>query len=432
MARLKWVYLGGGSTRAPGTMASFVAQGDRFQGSEVVLVDLDETRLGLVAALTRKLAEGAGLDLSVCATTDRTAALTDCDAVLSSFRPGGFEMRHLDESIPLKHGVIGQETQGPGGFFMALRSVHVIKELIEEMERLCPKATLYNYTNPVNIVAEAVTHHSDVKTISLCEGPIVFPQELAAAAGLEPNRVEATMAGLNHACWSLDARYDGQDMLPLVREAYLDKRAAGVDPKKLRMLRLAAAMDSLPASYFQYYYFRDELLAELQAKPTTRSEDIMAAVPGYWAHYREQLDAEAPTLDPARSRGGIHELELAFDVMNAHFNDRREVWPVNVPNRGALGDFPDDLVVEVPALIGKHGATPLVQGAMPKAVVGLVKQLGEYQALTAEAAWSGDRRTALQALTSHPLMPSLPVAEALYNEMAHAMKDYLPERLWPG
>ncbi len=431
MARLKWVYLGGGSTRAPGTMASFVAQGENFSGSEVVLVDIDETRLELVAALTRKLAEQAGLDFSVRATTDRGAALTDCDAVLSSFRPGGFELRHLDESIPLKHGVIGQETQGPGGFFMALRSVHIVKGLVEEMERLCPKATLFNYTNPVNIVAEAVTHHSDVRTISLCEGPIVFPRELAAAAGLEPSRVEATMAGLNHACWSLEARYDGQDLLPFVRDAYEDKRAAGVDPKKLRLLRLAATMDTVPASYFQYYYFKDELLAELQAKPTTRSEDIMAAVPGYWAHYREQLDAETPTLDPARSRGGIHELELAFDVMDAMYNDRCEVWPVNVPNRGALSDFSDDLVVEVPALIGKHGATPLVQGALPRAVVGLVEQLGHYQALTAQAAWSGDRRAALQALVSHPLVPSLPVAEALYSEMAHAMKDYLPERLWP-
>ena len=431
MARLRWAYLGGGSTRAPGTMASFVAQGENFRGSEVVLVDLDETRLELVAALTRRFAEEAGLDLSVYATTDRAEALRDCDAVLSSFRPGGFEMRHLDERIPLRHGVIGQETQGPGGFFMALRSVHVVKELIGEMERLCPKATLFNYTNPVNIVAEAVTHHSDVRTISLCEGPIVFPRELAAAAGLEPSKVEATMVGLNHACWSLGARYDGREMLPLVREAY-EQQAAGADPKAVRMLGLASVMGSLPASYFQYYYFKDDVLAELQAKPKTRAEDIMTAVPGYWQHYREQLGAAAPKLDPARSRGGLHELELAFDVMDALFNDRREVWPVNVPNRGALSDFPDDLVVEVPALIGKDGATPLVQGPLPKAVVGLVKLLGEYQALTAEAAWSGDRRSALQALTSHPLVPSLPKAEVLYNEMAHAMKAYLPERLWPG
>lgn len=429
MARLRWVYLGGGSTRAPGTVASFVAQGENFRGSEVVLVDLDEGRLEQVAALTRRFAEVQGLELNICTTTNLAEALPDADAVLSSFRPGGFEMRHLDESIPLKHGVIGQETQGPGGFFMALRSIHVVKELVRQMERLCPQAALFNYTNPVNVVAEAVTHHSEIRTISLCEGPLTFPLELAQTAGLDPAKVEATMVGLNHACWSTRARYEGEDLIPLVQAAYR-ATAPGVDAKSLRLLKLAATMESLPASYFQYYYFKDEVFAELQAKPTTRAEDIMAAVPDYWKHYEEQLTAAEPKLEPARSRGGIHELKLAFDVMDALYNDKNEVWPVNVPNRGALSDFPDDLVVEVPALINKNGATPLVCGGLPKAVVGLVKQLGEYQALTAEAAWSGGRRSALQALTSHPLVLSLPKAEALYDEMAGAMKAYLPERLW--
>lgn len=434
MARLKWVYLGGGSTRAPGTMASFVAQSKNFEGSEVVLVDLEGERLELVAKLTRKLAAARGMDLTVRTTTNLTEALPDADAVLSSFRPGGFEMRYLDESIPLKHGVIGQETQGPGGFFMALRSVAVIKELVGEMERLCPEAVLFNYTNPVNIVAEAVTHHSPIQTISLCEGPITFPRELAAAAGLDPSKVRATMTGLNHACWSVRHLYDGQDIMPLIRQAY-EQRKAGAETSgepfwALWWLELASMMDSLPASYFQYYYYKDQRLEELQAKPTTRAQDILAAVPGYWQHYLEQLGTDAPVLDPARSRGGIHELELAFDVMDAMFNDRREVWPVNVPNRGALPDFPDDLVVEVPALIDVTGATPLVQPPLPRAVVGLVKQLGEYQALTAQAAWGGDRKLAIQALASHPLMLSLPKTEALYSEMAHAMKAYLPNRLW--
>ena len=158
----------------------------------------------------------------------------------------------------------------------------------------------------------------------------------------------------------------------------------------------------------------------------------MAAVLGYWAHYREQLTADVPRLEPVRSRGGIHELELAFDVMDAVYNDRLEVWPVNVPNRGALPDFPGDLVVEVPALIGNHGATPLVQDALPRPVVGLVKQLGHYQALAAEAAWSGERRAAVQALTSHPLVGSLAKAEAVYDDMAGMMKAFLPERLWPA
>src|SRR3954451_23289624 len=125
MARIKLAYIGGGSTRAPGTMASFIDQGENFAGSEVVLIDLNAERLGIVKTISDKMARAKNLDLTVTTTTDRRAGLADCDAVLTSFRPGGFEARYIDESVPLRHGVIGQETQGPGGFFMALRSVAV-------------------------------------------------------------------------------------------------------------------------------------------------------------------------------------------------------------------------------------------------------------------------------------------------------------------
>jgi 6-phospho-beta-glucosidase len=430
LARIKLAYIGGGSTRAPGTMASFVAQGENFQGSEVVLIDLDAERLGIVKTLAEKMARHDGIDLTVTATTDRRAGLRDCDAVLTSFRPGGFGARYLDESIPLKHGVLGQETQGPGGFFMALRSIHVMRDIVADMESACSSARLFNYTNPVNIVSEAITHHSDIPTVSLCEGPIIFPRHLATAAGLDPGRVDAVMIGLNHGCWSVRHLYDGQDMMPLVREAYARKAGdptAGV--RDLRLLELAATMDSLPADYFQYYYFNDEIVAELRAKGTTRAQDIMAAVPDYWAHYREQAAQDIPELDPRRSRGGIHELELAIDVMDAIYNDRREVWPVNVPNKGAIADFPDDLVVEVPGYVDRAGVAPVTQGHLPRRVSGLVKMLGEYQALAAEAAWSGTRIDAVRALASNPLVFSLHTAEKVYDEMAAALKDYLPARL---
>ena len=107
--------------------------------------------------------------------------------MLSSFRPGGFEARVLDERIPLKHGVLGQETQGPGGFFMALRAIAVVRELCAEMEEVCPGAWIFNYTNPVNLVAEAVTHHSPLKIVSLCEGPIYFPAGVARSPGSSPS-----------------------------------------------------------------------------------------------------------------------------------------------------------------------------------------------------------------------------------------------------
>ncbi|HVA88387.1 MAG TPA: glycoside hydrolase, partial [Chloroflexota bacterium] len=228
MARIKLAYIGGGSTRAPGTIASFIKQGQNFNGSEVVLIDLDAERLAVVRTLAQRLVKAQELDLTISASTDRRAGLVDCDAVLTSFRPGGFEARALDERIPLKHGVIGQETQGPGGFFMALRSIQAMRSIVAEMEAVCPRARLFNYTNPVNLVAEALTHHTFIPSISLCEGPIYTPYELIRAAGLDDQQpVDAVFIGLNHASWSTRHQYAGQDLLPLLREAYRRKQREG-------------------------------------------------------------------------------------------------------------------------------------------------------------------------------------------------------------
>lgn len=429
MARIRLAYIGGGSTRAAGTMASFVHQGENFDGSEVVLIDLDEERLHVVQSIAQKMARARNLDIMVSATTDRRAGLRDCDAVLTSFRPGGFEARYLDESIPLRHGIIGQETQGPGGFFMALRSIHVTKSIIEDMEEVCPRARLFNYTNPINIVSEAVTHHTSIPAVSFCEGPIMTNREYVELAGLDPEKLDAVSIGLNHGSWTIRHRYEGQDFIPLLRAAYERMPRTPENSDELRLVELALLMDSLPSHYFLYYYYKDEKLEELRSKPTTRSQDIMAKVPDYWKHYREQAARDVPELNPRLSRGGIHELELAIDVMDAIYNDRKEVWYVNVPNRGSLADFPDDLVVETQGYVDRNGVTPLVLGSLPRHVTGLVKMLGEYQALTAEAAWSGTRRDAIRALASNPLVMSTHKAEALYDEMAAAHRQYLPERL---
>jgi 6-phospho-beta-glucosidase len=432
MARLKIAYIGGGSTRGAGTMASFVEQGDNFTGSEIVLVDLDAERLELIRGLAERMAAAAGVDITVTATTDRRAALDGCDAILTSYRPGGFEARVLDERIPLTHGVIGQETQGPGGFFMALRSIHVIQEILEDVAVACPGVRIFNYTNPVNIVAQAVCDHSDVPFVSLCEGPIVFPAEFAEVAGLDPELLDVASVGLNHGSWSVRHLYDGQDLLPLVKEAF-ERRGAdpALPPRARRMLRLATVMDALPSEYFQYYYFEREVLRELTEKPTTRAEDILSWVPGYWEHYVEQARSDRPVLDPGRSRGGIHELELAIDCMDAVFNDRGETLPVNVRNEGSVPGFADTLVVETLGVCDAGGVRPLPMPGLPTHLRGLVEALGEYQQAAADVAWSGAARDGVRALAAHPLVRSIDLAERLYAEMADAHRAYLPERLLP-
>lgn len=432
MARIKMAYIGGGSTRGAGTMASFIHhRGADFDGSEVVLIDLDPERLSLVELLAQKMARVRGLDITITSTTDRRAGLDGCDAVLSSFRPGGFEARALDERTANRHGLIGQETQGVGGFFMALRAIEVMKGVAADIEAVCSGARVFNYTNPVNIVAQAWTLNTDIPLVSLCEGPTIFTEELAIAAGLDPARVSSTMVGLNHACWSVEHTFDGEDLMPHVHAAAAE-RLGPDSPLTLpeqRILRLAAAMDAIPADYFQYYYWRDEVLAEQLAKPTTRAEDILAWVPGYWDHYAEQAKTDDPVLDPDRSRGGINELELAIDAMHAVFNDTGDVLPVNVPNRGSLPGFPDDLVVEVTGRCSASWIEPLPQRALPRHLRGLVEMLAEYQMLAAEAAWSGTRTDAVRALAANPLVQSVEKAEAVFAELSVAHRAFLPDRL---
>jgi 6-phospho-beta-glucosidase len=430
VARIRLAYVGGGSTRAPGTVAALIQRGAAFAGSEIVLIDLDLDHLEVVRRVAERMAAARGVDVRITTTTDREVGLEGADVVLTSFRPGGFEARALDERIPLRHGVIGQETQGPGGFFMALRSIHVMQALAADIERLAPSAVLVNYTNPVNLVSEAVTRYTGIPTISLCEGPITFPGGVAVNAGLDPARLDAVLVGLNHTGWTVRHEYDGADVTPLIEAAAERRRSSpSASRRSDLMLGLAATMGSLPSAYLWYFYFREEALREALDAPTTRAEDILAEVDGYWRHYRDQAEADDPVLDPARSRGGILELELAIDVIEAIVNDTGATWPVNVPNRGTLPGFPDDLVVEVPAVVDRRGATPIPQPGLPSSVRGLIQQLGEYQALTAEAAWRGGRREAIVALTSNPLVASLSLAERLYDEMAAAHRAYLPARL---
>jgi 6-phospho-beta-glucosidase len=195
------------------------------------------------------------------------------------------------------------------------------------------------------------------------------------------------------------------------------------------MMRIAVTMESVPSAYFQYYYFEREMLAELKQKATTRAEDIIREVPDYWTHYREQASAPSPKLDPKRSRGGIHELELAIDCMDAIFNDRGEVLPVNVRNNGSVPGLPDELVVETRGRCDARGIHALKMPSLPVHLRGLVEALGEYQLLASHTAWSGGVADGVRALAAHPMVRSLDVAERLYGEMSVAHRAHLPERL---
>jgi 6-phospho-beta-glucosidase len=431
MAAIKFVYIGGGSTRAPGTLAAFIEHARYFDGSEIVLVDVDAPHLALVRELGQRMIEYEGLDLRLTTSLDRRAALADADAVLTAFRPGGFAARVLDERLPLKHNVIGHETEGPGGFFLALRTLAVLRDIVADMEAVCPDAWLFNCANPVGLLGEALAQHSPVRTISLSSAPLHDPRDLIAACGLDPAQLDTASAGLSYASWSVKHSYAGQDVIPLIA-ARLDALLAdpAVPPARRWQAALADHYHALPAAGLVNYYYTAEVLAEQQAASRTRAETVMAALPDMWTYYAEQAEADRPVLEADRARGGLRQLELAVEVLAAVAEDLDHTLPCSVPNNaGCLPGLPPERVVEIPCRINEEGATPLAQPALPAGTSDLIERLAAYQALAAEAAWGGTRAEAIAALAANPLVPDADTAAAVYADLADAHRAHLPPRL---
>ena len=381
------------------------------------------------------MAAAKGVDLTVTATTDRRAGLDGCDAVLTSYRPGGFEARVLDERIPLAHGVIGQETQGPGGFFMALRSIHVMQGILDDLEAVAPAARIFNYTNPVNIVAQAVTATTPTSRSSRsARGRSSSRRRSPRPPGLDPAKLDVASVGLNHGSWSVRAQYDGADLLPLVQAAY-ERRADDPElrPQTRRMLRLASVMGALPSEYFQYYYFEDEVLGELTSKPTTRAEDILGWVPGYWEHYVEQARSDRP---------GARPRPLARRHPRARAGDRLHGRGLQRPRRDAAGQRAQ------PGLDPRASRTRSSSRRSACATPQGIRPLDDARPADAPArprggarrvpAGGGRRRLVGRRARRRPRArrPSARAldrpAERLYAEMAAAHAQHLPARLVPA
>ena len=207
---LKIAIIGGGSAYAPGLLHAFIQNAEAFAGAEFALMDIAARELDIVQRLSSKMAVSSGAALDIRAYSDRQAALADADYVLTTFRQGGFEARHQDEAIPLQYDVIGQETIGPGGFFFAMRTLPVIRAMVEEIKQVAPRAVLVNYTNPTQIVAEAVTHFSELPCISICDQSYDDQRKILHAMALEPDSVQLESIGLNHATWSTRFTIDGK------------------------------------------------------------------------------------------------------------------------------------------------------------------------------------------------------------------------------
>jgi len=421
---MKIAIIGGASAFTPGIIEGLFMEETALQGAEVCLMDIDEGNLEVVAALARQMVKAHGASYTITHTTNRDEALQGADYVLTQVRVGGLAARALDEQIPLKHRIIGQETTGPGGLSFAWRSIPFMLALASDMRDLCPNAYLINYSNPTGQVARALLTTGFDKLIAICDEPSGMQYALSKLMLTNNNRLEVDNIGVNHCGWLTSVRKDGEDKLALLKK--LSVVLQPIPGLVGRMARLLKEHGFVPSPYLFYYYLTEEMLREQLAAPRTRAQVVAGKLPRIYAHYKQQAQQAKPKLKLRRGVPGHGDLAVKVIASLATKRDDRII--VNGVNNGILPFLPTDAIVESAAVVGKDGASFVkVHNPLPESLCELIARVEQVERLNVEASLKGDRNLAIEAMRLHPLVQDARKADALVNELIEAHKQWLPQ-----
>ena len=419
----KIAVIGGGSSYTPELIDGFIQHEGDLKVGEIALFDIDEERLQIVGGMAERMVKYAEMDTRVTTTKERARAVDGAGFVLSSMRVGQMAARVKDEKIPLKYGVIGQETTGPGGTLKAWRTIPVTLDIARDMEKYAPDAWYINFTNPSGIITEALLKHTPLKVVGLCNNPINTIAAMAEAFHVRPEDVFLEWMGMNHVNWVRRVYIKGEDVTGLLMERLEElmhiEEMPKFDPELIRTLGV------LPTYYLQYYYYHPDKVKEAQASEKTRGETVYEVEKELLKKYADpNVLVKPPEL---AQRGGARYSEAAVNLIMSLMLDRRDVQIVVARNGDSLPDLPPDAAVEVPCVVGAHGVTPLVMGHFPESIRALAIQAKAWESAVVRAAVSGERRDAILAMLNNPLVPDFPTAVKLVDEMLEAHKSYLPQ-----
>jgi 6-phospho-beta-glucosidase len=311
----------------------------------------------------------------------------------------------------------------------ALRTVPVVLNIAKDVRELAPGALLVNFTNPSGLVTEALQRYApDVPSVGVCNSAITTKmgmlENLKEALGEEiaPERAEIKTLGLNHLTWYHGLTIDGEDMWPKVIEMYLKELRADPDPEWDP--RTIETLGMIPNGYLGYFYYTDKRLARQQQWPPSRGEQVIQIEKDLLRQYADPNLKEPPA--DLMKRGGAYYSTVATQLLNAHYNDLGEIHVADVRNQGAVPSWPADWVLELPCRVDRAGVHPLPIEALSPVCAGLIAQVKAYEQLTAEAAVTGNRKLAYEALLVHPLGPPADQVQAVLDDLLETHKAYLP------
>ena len=456
---MKITLIGGGGVRSPLFTMTLLRWHQRVGVHELCLMDVDEHKLSLFGSLSRELVRRAGDPFVVTTTTDPQSAMTGARHVVTTIRVGFEQGRALDERIALDHGVLGQETTGPGGFAMALRSIPAILHYANILQKVSPGAWMYNFTNPAGLVTQALQDAGYERSIGICDGANSGQNAIAAWAGVNHSQIHAEVFGLNHLSWCRHAWLDGEDLIPvaIADDRFLREAQGLFDPPLVRQVGMHLN------EYLYYYYYAEKAVAAIRKERKTRGEEIMELNQrlmdqleevnvernpdralrtffGYekrrgatYMHYAhggmsmEEADRQ-PLFDAdIPAEGGEGYAGVALSIIEALEHNRPLDTALNVPNHNAIDGLGSTDVVEVSCRVDGSGVHPMPIGTVPAPQMALIQTVKTYERLTVSAIQQRSRKLAVEALMTHPLVLSYSRARLLVDAYLQAHQQYIGE-----
>ena len=437
MKKFSIVVAGGGSTFTPGIVLMLLENLEKFPIRQIKFYDNDAERQEVIAKACDIIIKEKAPDINFVYTTDPETAFTDVDFVMAHIRVGKYAMREKDEKIPLRHGVLGQETCGPGGIAYGMRSIGGVIELVDYMEKYSPNAWMLNYSNPAAIVAEATRRlRPNSKILNICDMPIGIEIRMAEMLGLESRKdMVIRYFGLNHFGWWTDIRdKHGKDLMPALKEKVAkigynveiegeNTEASWNDTFTKARDVFAIDPTTMPNTYLKYYFFPDYVV-EHSNPNHTRANEVMEGREKFVFGECKAI-AEKGTAKDSKLHVDDH-ASYIVDLARAIAYNTKERMLLIVENDGALSNFDPTAMVEVPCLVGSNGPEKIVQGKIPQFQKGLMEQQVSVEKLTVEAWIEGSYQKLWQAITLSRTVPSASVAKAILDDLIEANKDFWP------
>ncbi len=426
---------GAGSARVPALVGTLVNYKERFPLSKIIFYDIDNERMGRMEAYDRLVLQCFYPECEAVFTTDEDVAYRDTDFVFCQMRVGKTEMRSYDEKIPLKYGLVGQETCGPGGFAYGMRSLGAMKHMVEKVRSYSKDTWILNYTNPAAIVALGLDKMfpDDKRILNLCDQPFSLMKSFAKILGVPQENLRARYFGLNHFGWFTALKdVDGTDYFDTLR-TYLrdhDFRPFNAEQRSqswldtyVRVNKYMQYIDEyIPTTYLQYYMFPEEIVAESDPHYTRADEARDSREKEVFEACEKAVGKES--IDRSQMLTNSVFGNLMVEVAESIAYDLNREFIVLVRNEGIISNFEDDAIVEVAGTIGKEGAKGYPYGPIKPYYKGLMEGQYAYELLTVEAFMEQNYTKALEALILNRTVIEPPKAKAVLDDLMEVNKDY--------